>query len=164
MKQKIRFIYGCRVVSEEEKDFSKIRRAFVFLREKDSNSFKYVLKYLKSIVVLSISKQFNEAILEKKTWLVSSSVISDKSYPYQYLASVFIHESCHIQQFLEKRFFVGRASEAEAYNLQKKFLKKVGYMNAVNWLEEQFKNKWWNDKKRYYLHKEIEQKLKKIDS
>jgi hypothetical protein len=121
----------------------KLKDALVFLEKKDQKSFLKVKKTTKTIFIISEKGYYNETFVKEKMWLAQGSFIKDKSYPYQYLASLLLHEAHHIAQYLTGHKYAGSRAEYRAYFVQRKFLNKINYSNAVQWLDEQFNKKWW---------------------
>jgi hypothetical protein len=70
-----------------------------------------------------------------------------------------IHEAHHIVQYKKCKRGYGYHFERGAYIVQKKFLKKANYELGIQWLEKEFKNKWWEDFKK---QKAIRKKFRDI--
>jgi hypothetical protein len=78
----------------------------------------------------------------------------------------------HLEQFENKKNYRGKKAETEAYKLQRKFLKKIKYHTAIDWLDYSYKSEWWKsldleaenrDKVKNFLSHYLKNKLEIID-
>lgn len=148
-------IFGIQIIYKDKKDINKLKSALRYLCLKDEKSFNFVRANLRFVAVVRLKTKYNEALVRDFGWLVSLGLLKDGSYPYQYIASLLIHEACHIKQYKSGKKYLGSVAETEAYKKQRSFLNRIGYKNAVRWLDEQYKNRWWVDPSRDNTHKRL---------
>lgn len=136
-------IYGITVFAPSQRHLHKIRRALRALRVKDPNAFHKLARLLKTILISRRATYYNELFTRKQAWLAGHRLVGDRSFPPSYLASHLLHEACHIAQWMQGRQNVGPRAEREAYRIQRNFLKKIGYHQAVAWLDSEYRRQWW---------------------
>ncbi|MEX0877797.1 MAG: hypothetical protein WDZ40_02980 [Candidatus Spechtbacterales bacterium] len=145
-------VHGIVVVFPSLEYYKKVEQAIRFLKRSDAQAFEKVKKHIDVIFIFSKKGWYNEIRQSrdgtKWGWLVEGSAIIDESYPYQFIASELIHEAQHVIQYKSARKYTDAQAEKGAYLVQLKFLKKIGYDNAAQWLYEFFKEKWWTEKHR----------------
>lgn len=131
------------VVSSSKIYIKNIEMSLRILKEWDKNNFNKVNKYLKTILIHPKNKDYNLLIANKNAWITGYQNVLDNDYDASYMASLFIHETYHITQYFSGHKNYGKKAETEAYKIQRKFLKKIKYDYAVDWLDKQYKKKWW---------------------
>lgn len=132
-------------MSPSKNYFKKIHDSFELLKQYSKNNFDKVNKYLNVIIIHPKHKTYNQLIYKykEKNWIVGYNIFADESFDPLYIASLLIHETYHITQYLSGHKNYGEKAETAAYLQQRKFLKKVNYKTAVEWLDKHYKNKWW---------------------
>lgn len=131
------------VVSSSKIYIKNIERTLKMLKELDGYNFIKVNKYLKIILIHPKIKNCNFLSTKNKAWLTGYENFLNNDYDAPYMASLLIHEVYHIVQYLSGHKNYGEKAERAVYLQQKKFLKKIKYDYAVDWLDNQYKNKWW---------------------
>ena len=131
------------IIAPKIKYIKKIEQALIFLKKEDKNSFRKVIKNLKIIFIVPVKGYKNMMFLKDKIWFSYSGFFEDKDVPYQYLASLLLHEAQHIVRYKRGNKPIGYYAEKEAYLAQRKFLLKIKYNNYVEWLDSEFKKRWW---------------------
>ena len=76
-------------------------------------------------------------------------MVMNRNFSPKYVASLLIHEAYHVAQYRGGHKNFGERAEYRACQVQKKFLKKINYLSAIEWLDKQYQQKWWErmDKK-----------------
>jgi hypothetical protein len=145
------------IVSNKSSYIQKIIKALKFIKKIDPKNFKKVNDNLQKIIITNISGTFGAVYPKEQTFIITQDYV-DKSH-YKWLASCLIHEAHHIVQYKKGKRGYGYHFERGAYIVQKKFLKKANYELGIQWLEKEFKNKWWEDFKK---QKAIRKKFRDI--
>jgi hypothetical protein len=146
------------IISSSMKYFKKIEDSLKFLKKENDKSFYKVNRYLKIIFITDKVKFFNELFTKDRIWMTGYNIFNEKTYDFKYIASLFLHESHHITQYLSGHKNTGTKAEKMAYLIQRRFLKKIKYNDAVKWLDDQYKDKWWklmnkDEKNKNYFRK-----------
>lgn len=128
------------------------------LKNWDKDSFTRVNKCLKFIFISPNNKKYNHTLVDDKAW-ISGYDIFEGDYDMPYIASLLIHESHHVAQYLSGHEYFGEKAETAAYKEQRKFLKKIKYDYAVQWLDKQYSNKWWKAMDKSVKGKTVADKL-----
>jgi hypothetical protein len=150
--------YGVRIFAPQKRHIDKLHRALQYLREKDSGEFQKVTHNLNAIFIAPLQGDYNVLRVKDRAWLSCYQFLEKSDYPYQYIASLLLHEAVHIEQDKQGAKSTGYQAEKEAYLAQRRFLKKIKYENAVSWLDAQFNKKWWRAlSKKTRLHEKLEQ-------
>jgi hypothetical protein len=133
-------IYGIEIVAPTKKEINKLKKALEFIKIKEEKVLK-ILQWLRAILVFPGKTYNNWLVLDKKIYICQPKTILESTK--QYLASLLVHEAKHIFQYKNKQKTVGRKAEFSAYKFQRKFLVKYGKPSEVEWLDQQFQEKWW---------------------
>jgi len=131
------------IVSSKRKEKKKIKDALTLA----SKFFDPRENPFVAIICLDRKGYDNLYFPEKKIYILQKPTVIESSV--EYLASLLVHEYAHFLQYSKKKKFTGDRAEKEAYERQKKFLKKFGSKDEVAWLDHLFKNEpWWKFKSR----------------
>lgn len=126
----------------------KIRKAFRLVEIKSPANYRVLLKLERILVYPSDGKYLSFYFPKENVYVCDSRLITESSLPY--LASLFLHEARHVWQHRTNKKKIYKnldLCETDAYKFQRKFLKKFGSKNELDWLDEQYKNKWWKTAK-----------------
>lgn len=111
---------------------------------------------LKAILVYPRQGYGNELFPAESVWVCESGTVI-KSSP-TYLASLIVHESEHMRQYKGGKRRASAANERGAYEAQRRFLIQAGDTYGTEWLDTQFKSKWWiqksSDEKKKWVRSE----------
>ena len=135
---------------------AKLVKAILFLKKTDQHAYNKIIKYLTAIFVVSDTGSYNETDTLRGIWMTEGGIIVDGSY--QYLSSLLLHEAHHIAQHRAGRPYTGAKAEKSAYKLQRRFLKRINYLEAVEWLDNMYGQKWWQHQDRAYYSQDINRK------
>jgi len=136
-------INNINIISPSKIYIKNIEMSLRMLKEWDKNNFNKINRYLKTIIIHPKNKNYNILIANKNAWVTGYGNFSDNDYDTPYMASLLIHETYHITQYFSGHKNYGKKAEFKAYKIQRKFLKKIKYDYAVNWLDKQYNEKWW---------------------
>lgn len=133
-------MYGVRVVYQQRRDAEKIRRALAFLRRTSERAFFKVTHLLVCIAIVPGRRGRNGVFTAERVWITERPGLR---YPSQYLASLLLHEAHHVAQARSGTLSDNDLAERNAYIVQRRYLQRIGYHNAVEWLNSQYKEQWW---------------------
>lgn len=145
------------IKADTEKEVNSLIKALRFV-DKNGKQYAKKLQTLELILVLQNNGDYeNELLAEYSIWICNSKTILECSATY--LASLLVHEARHLIQY-DKNMFPGYGKksqtkrsknleqklEMDAYTAQRNFLKKLKLNREIEWLDKQFKEKWWLSK------------------
>jgi hypothetical protein len=130
------------ILSKSKSTLSTVKKVLDGLYGWDRGAFEKVKRNIRTIYLTDSVQRYNTGIADKGAWITSDEEFrNDPDIPY--LASLFLHEAHHIAQYRAGKRYYGKRAEHNATNVQKKFLRKIGYMYAITWLDDQLKSEWW---------------------
>lgn len=139
------------IFADKDAEHEKIKEAFEIFKKHRPHLFK-VWQSMNSVAVLSEEGYENFIYYDLKVFLLKTATVLEMEN--HFLASLFVHEAQHLVQykknpnefddeFLAEKLYEDH--ERDAYETQQNFLREVGTQEDVEWLKEQFENKWWID-------------------
>ncbi|OGY39330.1 MAG: hypothetical protein A2418_01525 [Candidatus Brennerbacteria bacterium RIFOXYC1_FULL_41_11] len=130
--------------TKEEKLRRKLNVSLDFIKK---TRFVNLIKNINKIKVFDKNGYDTDVNVKTRVWYVQPKTIKYSSV--EYLSSLFIHEAWHVEQEKKGLNPNGRTrTERGAYLKQRLFLELYGEQYEVDWLDKEYKRKWWLDKKR----------------
>ncbi len=146
--QKRRFfkivLFGIKIVSPTLASLRKIKIALELIQTADKTLFRKVLR-IKHVVIFPGNDYYGCVLEKERTYIDQPRAIQDSSVAY--LASSFVHEAWHIDQYLRGITEYGALAERGAYRVQRRFLAKTGTRSEIQWLDKQYRLQWWVSEK-----------------
>lgn len=136
-------INNIQIVSASKTYIKNLEKSLKGLKYWDANNFDKVIKNFDTILIHPKNKNYNHTIASKKLWISGYEAFENNDYDIPYITSLLIHEAHHVAQYFSGHKNYGEKAETSAYKKQRKFLKKIKYDYAVEWLDKQYENKWW---------------------
>jgi hypothetical protein len=134
--------YNISIQAPDKKPIQRLRLALRYAKAFQPRSFKTIIRNLKNVIVLGQRGLTNETFVEKRTWVTESSILNDRTTT-PYVASLLLHEAKHIAQYRSRNSYRGARAEREAYRVQRAFLVRAKQYRAVQWLDSQYRSRWW---------------------
>src|SRR3989344_9083483 len=120
-------VNSVQIVSCSKKSIENLEKSLNGLKFWDLKNFNTVDKFLTTILINPVNKDYNHTIGSKKIWIAGYGIFEDHDYDIPYIASLLVHEAHHITQYFSGHRNYGVKAEKAAYKKQKKFLKKIKY-------------------------------------
>lgn len=131
-----------KIISSNKSERKKVADALTFIKKHHPNAWKLLLN-LKSIVVIQKRGYDNALFPTLMVYICKSGTV--KGYSIAGLAGLLVHEARHIWQYKNHKKWCGDSAEKDVYLFQQKFLLKFGTQKEMEWLDKQFKKKWWKN-------------------
>jgi hypothetical protein len=97
----------------------------------------YVSRYLSTIVAADHSG----VSVRTRTFFLNPSTASANSY---YVASIIVHDACHVDLYLQGRIYYGEEAEMHCLALQRQALLEMGApAYLLSYLDYLQKTSWW---------------------
>lgn len=144
MKKKLEII---EIVSNSQNDINKILETLLFIKKKSKDNWRQI-KLITAIIVSPKNGYDNQLFPKERIWICQAGTVRKSSIPY--LASLLMHEACHIGQYRMENKKWTESLEKQAYQVQRNFLAKYGTLKEVDWLDKMFKKRWWLDNFKIY--------------
>jgi len=139
------------VFTSKNEELLKMEKAFKIFESVRPELFK-MWETMNSVVVLQEDGYENFIYYDLKIFLLKTATVLEMED--HFLAGLFVHEAQHLVQYkknpeefdnevLAEKLY--EEHERDAYDVQQDFLREVGTQEDVDWLREQFENKWWID-------------------
>lgn len=129
------------IISSDEQTARVLCDALAFLRSSDKNLFRKVVKWIRTILVSSPTGYLNGVYEHDRVWVAEGQLITETTP--EYIASLLLHESHHVAQYHSGYSYELPRSEQKAYEVQRRFLKQINYQEAIETIDEQYRNEWW---------------------
>ncbi|MEW5805537.1 MAG: hypothetical protein AB1721_02345 [Patescibacteria group bacterium] len=130
-------------ISPHKTHISKLIRSFKLIQVFDPLFFQKKIKLLKAVLVYPGNDYYSEVFSRQRIWICQPKTIRESKLTY--LASLGVHESWHIVQYLRGVKNIASLAERGAYLKQREFLVKAKDYSSVHWLDKVYKTKWWED-------------------
>ena len=140
------------IIAPEKSLIKKIENALNLIKKVDLEEYKNLFSRINVIFVTRVNSLSGPVFVEEKCWFDTKSAMNKHSL--NWLASVIIHEGCHVHQYNQLKdhkymLLSMKAKEGAAVESQIKFLRKLGDSWKANWLQQHFKKEckrkdpWW---------------------
>jgi len=140
------------IIAPEKSLIKKVEDALNLIKKVDLEEYKNSFSRINAIFVTRANSHPGPIFVKERCWFDTKSAMSKHSL--NWLASVIIHEGCHVNQYNQYKdgkcmLLSTKAREGEAVESQIKFLRKLGDNWKANWLQQYFKKEckrkdpWW---------------------
>lgn len=131
---------GTRIVASSKSEVARTARALKLVKRYQGEEFSQA-DNLAAVLVYPKRDYDNELFVKKKIWICQSGTVQESSP--EYLASLLVHEMSHLAQYRQRKKYFGAVAENRAYKAQRKFLTQINDTRSIQWLNRQYKKRWW---------------------
>lgn len=129
------------IIAPDTRVVKIVMEALALIERSDDRDWAAVGRCLKAIFIPTLNGYKNGVYEQDRVWIAQGSLILNN--PVTYTASLIIHESYHIAQYLSGHKYELPKSELSALKRQKAFLEKIKDSHSLKWINENLPEKWW---------------------
>ena len=135
-------IKNIKICASQIKDINKIFDSLNFISQKDKKIWNRVKK-IKAIIVHPKIGYDNELFRPDYIWVCEQGTVRESTMAY--LASLIVHESRHVEQYIKGVRNVDFRAEPSAYQDQIEFLEKYGEKYNADYVKKLYSEKFWKN-------------------